>query len=65
MQIEADVVKYVTQDMIKGYEKNKLGSQVVKIEYEGQTITTINVEVIDYVQSVIITPPSKVEYNYG
>ena len=51
--------------MIKGYEKNKLGSQVVKIEYEGQTITTINVEVIDYVQSVIITPPSKVEYNYG
>ena len=64
-KLSGDVTIPVTQDMIKGYEKNKLGSQVVKIEYEGQTITTINVEVIDYVQSVIITPPSKVEYNYG
>ena len=64
-KLSGDVTIPVTQDMIKGYEENKLGSQVVKIEYEGQTITTINVEVIDYVQSVIITPPSKVEYNYG
>ena len=64
-KLSGDVTIPVTQDMIKGYEKNKLGSQVVKIEYEGQTITTINVEVIDYVKSVIITPPSKVEYNYG
>ena len=64
-KLSGDVTIPVTQDMIKGYEKNKLGSQVVKIEYEGQTITTINVEVIDYEQSVIITPPSKVEYNYG
>ena len=55
----------VTSDMIKNYNKNSLGQQQVTIEYEGNTIETITVQVVDYIQSVVITPPSKVSYNYG
>ena len=55
----------VTSDMIKNYNKNSLGQQQVTIEYEGNTIGTITVQVVDYIQSVVITPPSKVSYNYG
>ena len=55
----------VTSDMIKNYDKNSLGQQQVTIEYEGNTIETITVQVVDYIQSVVITPPSKVSYNYG
>ena len=55
----------VTSYMIKNYNKNSLGQQQVTIEYEGNTIETITVQVVDYIQSVVITPPSKVSYNYG
>ena len=55
----------VTSDMIKNYNKNSLGQQQITIEYEGNTIETITVQVVDYIQSVVITPPSKVSYNYG
>ena len=55
----------VTSDMIKNYNKNSLGQQQVTIEYEGNTIETITVQVVDYIQSVVIIPPSKVSYNYG
>lgn len=54
----------ITPDMITGYNKNQLGQQTVTVSYGGQE-TTFELTVSDYVTNVVITPPSKVEYEYG
>ena len=55
----------VTKDMIKNYNKQKLGNQTVSVEYNGTTVGTINATVKDYIASVIITAPSKITYKYN
>ena len=55
----------VTKDMIKNYNKQKLGNQTVSVEYNGTTVGTINTTVKDYIASVIITAPSKITYKYN
>lgn len=54
----------ITLDMISGYNPNKLGNQTLTVSYGGVE-TTYEVNVKDYVKDVVITPPSKIEYNYG
>ncbi len=54
----------VTESMISGYDKEKLGSQTVTILYGGQT-TTFNVTVNDYITGLTITPPTKTSYKYN
>ena len=55
----------VTKDMIKNYNKQKLGNQTVSVEYNGTTVGTINATVKDYIASVIITAPNKITYKYN
>ena len=55
----------VTKNMIKNYNKQKLGNQTVSVEYNGTTVGTINATVKDYIASVIITAPSKITYKYN
>ena len=54
----------ITPDMITGYNKNQLGQQTVTVSYGGQE-TTFELTVSDYVTNVVITPPSKLQYDYG
>ncbi len=62
----------ITASMIKTgtYNKNQLGEQTVTVQYgtkaDGTPITTtFKVTVQDYVKSVEIVPPSKIEYQYN
>jgi len=64
--------KDITTSMIKTgtYNKNQLGEQTVTVQYgtkaNGTPITTtFKVTVQDYVKSVEIVPPSKIEYQYN
>ena len=54
----------ITPDMITGYNKTQLGPQNVTIHYGGQTVD-FELTVVDYITNVVITPPSKLEYEYG
>ena len=54
----------VTKEMISGYNSKKLGNQTVTISYEGFTQEFI-VNVEDYVSSLKVIAPDKVEYEYG
>ena len=60
---ESEVIT-ITPEMITGYDKTQLGSQNVTINYGGQTVD-FEITVSDYITGVVITPPSKVEYEYG
>ena len=60
---ESEVIT-ITPDMITGYDKTQLGPQNVTINYGGQTVD-FELTVSDYITGVVITPPSKVEYEYG
>ena len=54
----------ITTDMVSGYDPEQLGNQTLTITYGGVE-TTYEVNVKDYIKEVVITPPSKIEYNYG
>ena len=54
----------ITPDMITGYHKDQLGNQTVTIHYGGQTVD-FELNVSDYVGGVVITPPSKLQYEHG
>lgn len=54
----------ITPDMITGYHKDQLGNQTVTINYGGQTVD-FELNVSDYVGGVVITPPSKLQYEHG
>ena len=64
-KLSGDQTVPVTKDMIKNYNKQQLGNQTVSVEYNGTTVGTINVNVKDYIASVVITVPSKITYKYN
>ena len=67
----------LTTDMVSGYSATKLGTQTITVKYnakytlsDGNTLTdtitkTFTVNVDNEAQSIEITPPSKMQYNYG
>ena len=54
----------ITKDMISGYNSKKLGSQILTVTYQGLTQQFV-VKVEDYIASLKIQKPTKVEYEYG
>ena len=55
----------VTSDMISGYDPTDVsGTQTVTVTYEGKT-DTFTINVVDYTVGIVLTSPSKDEYNYG
>ena len=54
----------ITKDMISGYNSKKLGSQILTVTYKGLTQQFV-VKVEDYIASLKIQKPTKVEYEYG
>ena len=52
----------VTEAMIKGYNKTKLGNQTLTLTYSGKTIPFQTVTVSDYVKTTNFKAPTKVEY---
>ncbi len=54
----------ITPDMITGYHKDQLGNQTVTIHYGGKDVD-FELNVSDYVGGVVITPPSKLQYEHG
>ncbi len=54
----------MTPSMVTGYDKTKLGDQELTVTYGGKT-EKYKVNVKDYVTGVILTPPTKVKYEYG
>ena len=54
----------ITPSMVTGYDKTKLGDQELTVTYGGKT-EKYKVNVKDYVTGVILTPPTKVKYEYG
>ena len=60
---DAEIIN-VTKDMVSGYNSKRLGAQTLTVTYEGFTEQFI-VNVEDYVSSLKVTKPSKVEYEYG
>ena len=54
----------MTASMVTGYDKTKLGDQELTVTYGGKT-EKYKVNVKDYVKGVILTPPTKVKYEYG
>ena len=54
----------ITPSMVTGYDKTKLGDQELTVIYGGKT-EKYKVKVKDYVTGVILTPPTKVKYEYG
>lgn len=53
----------ITPDMITGYHKDQLGNQTVTVHYGGKTVD-FELEVSDYIGGVVITPPSKLQYEH-
>ena len=54
----------ITKDMISGYNSKKLGAQILTVTYQGLTQQFV-VKVEDYIASLKIQKPTKVEYEYG
>ena len=54
----------MTTSMVTGYDKTKLGNQELTVTYGGKT-EKYAVNVKDYITGVILTPPTKVKYEYG
>ena len=54
----------ITKDMISGYNSRKLGAQILTVTYQGLTQQFV-VKVEDYIASLKIQKPTKVEYEYG
>ena len=54
----------ITKDMISGYNSKKLGAQILTVTYQGLTQQFV-VKVEDYISSLKIQKPTKVEYEYG
>lgn len=56
----------LTNNMIKKYNSQQLGNQMLDIEYQGMKIEkAIEVEVIDYIVNIVIVAPTKIDYIYG
>ena len=56
--------KQITEEMVTGYEPTKIGEQELTIKYGGQELK-YKVNVKDYITGIILTPPTKVKYEYG
>ena len=56
--------KQITEEMVSGYEPTKIGAQELTITYGGQELK-YKVNVKDYITGIILTPPTKVKYEYG
>ena len=56
--------KQITEEMVTGYEPTKIGAQELTITYGGQELK-YKVNVKDYITGIILTPPTKVKYEYG
>ena len=56
--------KQITKEMVTGYEPTKIGEQELTIKYGGQELK-YKVNVKDYITGIILTPPTKVKYEYG
>ena len=56
--------KQITEEMVTGYEPTKIGEQELTITYGGQELK-YKVNVKDYITGIILTPPTKVKYEYG
>ena len=56
--------KQITEEMVSGYEPTKIGEQELTITYGGQELK-YKVNVKDYITGIILTPPTKVKYEYG
>ena len=54
----------ITKDMISGYNSKKLGAQILTVTYQELTQQFV-VKVEDYISSLKIQKPTKVEYEYG
>ena len=54
----------ITKDMVSGYNSKKLGAQILTVTYQGLTQQFV-VKVEDYIASLKIQKPTKVEYEYG
>ena len=55
----------ITPDMVTGYDKKKLGAQILSISYEGLTCEGYGVNVSDYQVGIVVTNPDKTIYEYG
>ena len=56
--------KQITEEMVTGYEPTKIGEQELTITYGGQELK-YKVNVKDYITGIILTPPTKLKYEYG
>ena len=56
--------KQITEEMVTGYKPTKIGEQELTITYGGQELK-YKVNVKDYITGIILTPPTKVKYEYG
>ena len=56
--------KQITEEMVTGYEPTKIGAQELTITYGGQELK-YKVNVKDYITGIILTPPTKLKYEYG
>ena len=54
----------ITKDMVSGCNSKKLGAQILTVTYQGLTQQFV-VKVEDYIASLKIQKPTKVEYEYG
>ena len=54
----------ITKDMVSGYNSKKLGAQILTVTYQGLTQQFV-VKVEDYIASLKIQKPTKIEYEYG
>lgn len=60
-----DETAELTEDMISGYDKTLVGSQIIYVEYKGLK-TTFDVEVEDEIVDVrLASEPYKIRYQYG
>ncbi|MDF2698814.1 MAG: putative endo-beta-N-acetylglucosaminidase [Haloplasmataceae bacterium] len=63
---EENIVDHVDLEigMISNYDKNTLGNQEVAVTYNSKSFK-FNVNVLDQIETLILTNPTKLEYIYG